>query len=61
MLFKETDAVYCENHTDTKIHRVHRMKSLCMLKQVVNTVTTFSLKIKAILVIGRGGHRVLRC
>jgi hypothetical protein len=41
MLFKETVAVYCENHTkNTRIHSVGKMQSFGMLTQVVHIVTT---------------------
>jgi hypothetical protein len=39
MLFGETVAVYCENHTE-HMHSVGRIQSFDMLKHVVHTVTT---------------------
>jgi hypothetical protein len=39
MLFGETVAVYCENHTEHK-YTVGRMQSVSMLKRVVHIVTT---------------------
>jgi hypothetical protein len=35
MMFKETVAVYCENHMEHTTHSVGRMQSFGMLKQVV--------------------------
>jgi hypothetical protein len=40
MLFRETVAVYCENHTE-HTHTVGRMQSFSMLKQVVHIVTAW--------------------
>jgi hypothetical protein len=41
MLFRETVAVYCENHTEhTDTPCEDRMQSFSMLKQVVCLVTT---------------------
>jgi hypothetical protein len=39
MLFGETFAVYCENHTEL-IHCVGRMQSFGVLKLVVHVITT---------------------
>jgi hypothetical protein len=39
MLFWETVAVYCENHTE-HTDRVGRMQSFGMLKRVVHIMTT---------------------
>jgi hypothetical protein len=40
MLFRETVAVYSENHTELTVHSVGKMKSSNMLKNVEDTVTT---------------------
>jgi hypothetical protein len=41
MLFKETVAVYCENHTEhTYTLCLDRMQSFSVLKQVVHIITT---------------------
>jgi hypothetical protein len=41
MLFRETVAVYCEDHTEhTDTLGVEKMQNFCMLKQVVHIVTT---------------------
>jgi hypothetical protein len=41
MLFRETVAVYCENHKEhTEIHSVGRMQSFITLDQMVHIVTT---------------------
>jgi hypothetical protein len=37
---RETNAVDCENHTNTKIHPVGRMQNFGMLKRVADIVTT---------------------
>jgi hypothetical protein len=40
MLFRETVAVYCENHAEHKYTLWGRIQSFSMLKQVVHIVTT---------------------
>jgi hypothetical protein len=48
MLFRETVAVYCENHTKCiYIHSVGRMQSSSMLRQVVHIVTTGLQRVKS--------------
>jgi hypothetical protein len=45
MLFGETVAVYCENHTE-HINTLCGQNAECVLKQVVHTVTTGLRKVK---------------
>jgi hypothetical protein len=62
MLFRETVAVYCENHTEHTNHCVGRMQSSLMLEQAVDVVTSAHHKIlPALLFSSDNRHISLPC
>jgi hypothetical protein len=60
MLFRETVAVYYENHTKHKMHSLGRLQSFA-LKQVVYIVTLGSKGLRVMAVAGLGVDKSTEC